>query len=126
MGFRLANLTAIAMAAVAFVIVPGIYVLASKAATNLVTGYGTSKAAGRSNRVTQEAETMPVPAECASVYGKLGEGTRKAWARCKAAEARVVAAAKAVGGLPKQNGPEGPPASPADALRATRGVPPAR
>lgn len=126
MNFRLANVTAITMAAVAFVIVSGIYVLAPNAATSQVTGFGTSRAAGRPNRVALEAETMPVPAECTSVYGRLGEGTRKAWARCRAAEARVVAAAKAVGGLPRQNGPEGPPASPADALRATRGVPPAR
>lgn len=114
MNFRLANVTAITMAAMAFVIVPGIYVLASNAATNLVTEFGTSRAAGRSNRVALEAETVHVPVECASVYGRLGEGTRKAWARCKAAEARVAAAAKAVGGPQKQNGPEGPSASPAD------------
>ena len=58
MNYRLTKVTAIIMAAAAFVIVPGIYVLTSDAASKLVASFGTTQAASRSNRVALEAETF--------------------------------------------------------------------
>jgi len=58
MNYRLTKVTAIIMAAGAFVIVPGIYVLTSDAATKLAASFGTTEAASRSNRVALEAETF--------------------------------------------------------------------
>jgi hypothetical protein len=85
MNFRLAKVTLITTAAVAFVIVPGIYVVASNAATNMVASFSTTEAASHSNRVAFEAETMRVSAESASAYERCDQGTRKARTRCKAA-----------------------------------------
>lgn len=58
MNCRLTKVTAIIMAAAAFVIVPGVYVLTSDAATKLLAGFSTTQAAGHSNRVALEAETL--------------------------------------------------------------------
>ena len=85
MNFRLANVTLITMASVAFVIVPGIYVVASNAATSMVESFSTTQAASHSDRVAFEAETMRVSAESTSAYERCDQGTRKARARCKAA-----------------------------------------
>ena len=85
MNLRLANVTLITMAAVAFVIVPGIYVLASSAAMNMEASFSTTQAASHSNRVAFEAETMRASAESTSAYERCDQGTRKARARCKAA-----------------------------------------
>ena len=85
MNFRLANLTLITMASVAFVIVPRIYVMASSAATSMVESFSTTQAASHSDRVAFEAETMRVSAESTSAYERCDQGTRKARARCKAA-----------------------------------------
>lgn len=85
MNSRLANGTLITMAAVAFIIVPGIYVVASNAATNMVASFSTTQASSHSDHVAFEAETLRVSAQSASAYERCDQGARKARARCKAA-----------------------------------------
>lgn len=84
MNPRLTNVTLITMAAVALVVVPGIYAVASTTATSMAASFGTAQAASRSNLVAFEAETMRISAERTSAYERCDQGTRKARARCKA------------------------------------------
>lgn len=84
MNLRLTKVTLIAMAAVAFIVVPGMYALASTTATSIAASFSTTHAASHSNRVAFEAETMRVSAERTSAYERCDQGTRKARARCKA------------------------------------------
>ncbi len=85
MNFRQTNVTLITMAAVAFVIVPGIYAVAATTATSMAASFGTTQAASHSNRVAFEAETMRLSAERSTAYERCDQGARKARARCKAA-----------------------------------------
>ena len=85
MKLRLTRITLITMAVVVFVVVPGIYAVASTTATSMAASFGTTETEGRSNRVAFEAETMRLSAERTSAYEKCDQGTRKARARCKAA-----------------------------------------
>ena len=85
MNSRRTNVTLITTAVVAFVIVPGIYVVASNAATSMVASFSTTQAASHSNRDAFEAETMRVSAESTSAHERCDQGTRKVRARCKAA-----------------------------------------